>query len=164
MNTRRARILGLVLAKTPPVPTVANGPDPFESLMTSLQHAGPLIAAASRPRDRRGTTRYVAQVPIRYRWPDSSAWYEGMTANISSTGVLFALDTSDPRVIRDRPAQPGDPIELTIEVHIDPAGQSSISIHGVARYVRTIQAPGHVLLNATGVAVETWRLNPTSVD
>ena len=81
-----------------------------------------------------------------------------MTANISATGLLFALDTADPRVIRDCPAQRDDPLELAIALKATPVTPAPTSISCSARYVRAAVAPGRIILNATAVAVDAWQL------
>ena len=81
-----------------------------------------------------------------------------MTANISSTGLLFALDIADPRVIRDRPAQRDDPLELAIALETTPVTPAPTSINCSARYVRATVAPGRMILHATGVVVDAWQL------
>ncbi len=87
------------------------------------------------------------------------AWFNGMTENISATGLLFAVDYADPRIIRDRPAPPDDArLELVIELRPTPVSPWPASISCSARYVRTTGVPGRVILNAIGVNVDTWQL------
>ena len=129
----------------------------FELLLNSLKQAGSLIETPVRSGSERAP-RYVAQLPVRYRWQDDKAWFNGMTANISTTGLLFALDYADTRIIRDRPAPPDNPLRLAIEIRTTPESQLPASISCSARYVRTSVAPGRVFLNAIGVVVGTWQL------
>ena len=76
-----------------------SGPLVFQSLMKLLEQDGPLIETPTHADDRRIAVRYVVQVPLRYKWRDRPEWYSGTTANISATGVLFELDTADPRIV-----------------------------------------------------------------
>ena len=135
--------------------TEPTGAHAFEVLLQSLKQTGSSIET---PGDRRRAPRYVVQLPVRYRWTDSRQWFNGMTANISATGLLFALDYADTRIIRDRPAPPDNPLRLAIEIRTTPESQVPASISCSATYVRTTVAPGRVVLNAIGVNVDTWQL------
>ena len=138
---------------------MAPGPlaaDAFELLLNALKRTGALIETPSRPGDRRQAMRYRAKLLVRYLWRPGGEWFTGMTANISAAGLLFELDYYDPRVIRDHPAPPDDPLELTIELRTTPTPQSSAFIRCSATYVRTAVAAERVLLNAVGVAVYSW--------
>ena len=136
-------------------PTVAHA---FDVLLNSLKEAGTLIETPLRSGDKRRSARYVGRLPVRYRWQDGKRWFTGMTADISETGLLFSLDKADPRIIRDRPAQPDEPLELVIALRTTPVSQVPASISCSARHVRSIAAPGRILFNATGVVVDTWKL------
>ena len=100
--------------------------------------------------------RYVAQLPVTYRWPDGEHWFRGMTANISQSGVLFELDLSDPRVIAGD--QAGGPLDLKVSFRPTPASPSKASISCSAQCVRTIVGPGKIFLNSAVVAVDSWKL------
>ncbi len=130
----------------------------FELLLNSLRQAGSVPETPVRSDRKRRAARYVGRLPVRYRWPDGKEWFNGMTANISATGLLFALDYADPRIIRDRLALPADPLELAIDLRRTPASQLPASIGCSAKYVRTTVAPGRIALSAIGVVVDTWQL------
>ncbi len=138
--------------------TEPTGAHAFEQLLNSLRQAGSVPETPVRSDGNRRAARYVAQLPVRYRWQDDKAWFNGMTANISTTGLLFALDYADTRTIHDRPAPPDNPLRLAIEIRTTPESQLPASISCSARYVRTSVAPGRVFLNAIGVVVGTWQL------
>ena len=120
-------------AATPltPAPTSAQA---FEALLQSVQQAGDLVETPARPGDLRRSARYVAQVPVRYRWPDETAWLNGMTANISAAGLLFALDAADPRILRADYSPPADPLRLALALGTTPALPAPASISCAARY------------------------------
>ena len=145
-----------VLQPAADMTTEPTGAHAFEVLLNSLKQTRSVIEPALR--DTRRAARYVAQLPVRYRWQDDKTWFNGMTANISTTGLLFALDYADTRIIRDRPAPPDNPLRLAIEIRTTPESQLPASISCSARYVRTTVAPGRVVLNAIGVNVDTWQL------
>ena len=138
--------------------TDPTGAHALEALLASLKQTGSLIEPPLRPSDRRRAARYVGQLPVGYRWPDGEASFHGMTANISATGLLFALDSADPRIIRDRPAPPDNLLELGITLSTTPRPRLPASISCSARYIRTTVAPGHTVHSAIGVVVDTWKL------
>ena len=127
-----------------------------ELLLNSLKQTGSLIETPLRSGDKRRAARYGAQLPVRYRWTDGKAWFNGMTVNISATGLLFALDSAGSRIVRDCPAPPDDLLGLAIELRTPPPLPASISCS--ARHVRTMVAPGRVALSAIGVVVDRWQL------
>ena len=133
------------------------GAHAFEQLLNSLRQTGSVIETPLRSGDKRRAARHVAQLPVRYRWPDGKAWFNGTTANISATGLLFALDYADPRIVRDRSAPADDALELAIDLRTTPA-QLPASISCSARFVRTVVAPGRIVQSAIGVVVGTWQL------
>ena len=146
----------------PAEPTSAH---PFELLRHSLTQAGHLVETPVRSAGKRRAARYGAQLPVRYRWTDSEHWFNGMTANISATGLLFALDTANPRIFHDRRAPPDDPLKLTIELSTTPVSQLPAPIRCSARYVRTTVGPPRLARSAIGIVVDTWQLDqapPTS--
>ena len=145
-------------AKTTATTTKPTSAHAFELLLNSLEQTGSWIEAPLRPGDRRRAARYVGQLPVGYRWRDGTVWFNGITENISATGLLFALDYADPCVIRDRPAPPDDPLELAVELRTTPASQLPVSVNCSVRCVRTIVAPGRIVLGAIGVHVDTWQL------
>ena len=137
----------------------------FELLLPSLKQAGRLVETPVRSGGKPRAARYGAQLPVRYKWSDSTHWFNGMTANISSTGLLFALDTADPRKAHGLPAPPDDPLKLALELSTPPVSQLPAPISCAARYVRTAVAPGGLSPSAIGVVVDTWHLGqapPTS--
>ena len=148
----------LVLQAATAMTTKSTSAHAFQLLLNSLDQTGSVIETPLLSGDKRRAARYVAQLPVRYRWPDGTAWFNGMTANISATGLLFALDNADPRIIRARPAPPDDPLELAIALRTTPRSQLPASISCSARYVRTTGAPGQIVRNAIGVDVDTWQL------
>ena len=127
----------------------------FRLLLTSLKKHGALIAQPTSSSHHPRAARQVAQLPVRYKWPDQQHWFTGMTANISQSGVFFELDHSDPRVIVKNSFK--DPLDLAI-AFTPSAPQSSTSTQCSVRCVRTIVASGQLFLNAAAVAVDTWRL------
>ena len=130
----------------------------FEVLLQSVQHAGKLVEMPARAGELRRAARYVAQVPVRYQWPDDTVWLNGMTANISAAGLLFALDAADPHTLRADYALPVDPIRVALALGTTSVVPAPAFISAAARYVRTTVAPGRLLLNAVGVEVDTWQL------
>ena len=61
---------------------------------------------------------------MRYQWPADTAWLNGMTANISAAGLLFALDAADPRNLRADYAPPAEPLRLALALGTTPAVQA----------------------------------------
>ena len=137
--------------------TEPTGAHAFEQLLNSLRQAGSVPETPVRSDAKRRAARYVAQLPVRYRWPNGKAWFNGTAANISATGLLVALDYADQRIIRDPSAPADDALELAIELRTTPV-QLPASISCAARHVRTTVAPGRVVQSAIGVVVGTWQL------
>ena len=131
----------------------------FEALLASVKRGGGVVETPARAGDQRRSARYDVQLPVRYRWPDGSEWLDGTTANISETGLLFALDAADPRIIRDLHAAPDDPLRLALTLDTTSDSQREASISCSAKYVRTTVAPGRLLLSAIGVVVDTWQVS-----
>lgn len=102
--------------------------------------------------------RYRLRTPVRYKWADRGEWHLGTTANVSRSGVLFELDTTDPRVIQEQPARPGTSIDLRIELPPNGGGDVPQQLCGEARFVRASAVPGRWFLQASAVTVEAWRL------
>lgn len=145
-----------VLQPPADVATEPTGAQAFEVLLHSLKRARRVVEPPLP--DTRRAARYAAQLPVQYRWQEDKAWFSGMTENISSTGLLLALDYADSRISRDRPTPPDNPLRLAIEIRPTPDSQLPASISCSARHVRTTVAPGRVVLNAIGVNVDTWQL------
>ena len=72
--------------------TKSSGAHAFNLLLNSLRQSGSLIETPFHSDDKRRAARYVAQLSVRYRWPDGDNWFNGMTGNISATGLLCVLD------------------------------------------------------------------------
>ena len=130
----------------------------FELLLYSLKQAGYVPETPAHSNNQRRAARYLAQLPVRYKWPDTEEWLNGMTANISKTGLLFALDTTDRRMLRADHAPPANPLKLALALGTTPAVQGPASISCAARYVRATVAPGPLVLSAIGVNVDSWQL------
>jgi len=103
--------------------------------------------------------RYRLRTPVRYKWADRSDWHVGTTANVSRSGVLFELDTTDPRVIQEQPAHPGTSIDLRIELPPNGGGEAPPQLCCEARFVRASAVPGRWFLQASAVSVDHWRLD-----
>ena len=141
--------------------TKSSGAHAFNLLLNSLRQSGSLIETPFHSDDKRRAARYVAQLPVRYRWPDGDNWFNGLTGNISATGLLCVLDHADLRIIRDRPAPPDDPLELVLALRTTLASSLPASVSCSARYVRTVVGAERIVFNAIGVAVYTWQLGKT---
>lgn len=87
--------------------------------------------------------RYNLQLAVRFRPAGDSAWRDGTTQNVSSSGVLFRATT---------PLAANTPVELRLALPIGPAPDAFSEVICNGRIVRTV-APSPADTQ-TGIAVE----------
>jgi hypothetical protein len=87
--------------------------------------------------------RYNLQLSVRFRPAGDSAWRDGTTQNVSSSGVLFRAST---------PLAANTPVELRLALPIGPAPDAFSEVICNGRIVRTV-APSPADTQ-TGIAVE----------
>lgn len=77
--------------------------------------------------------RFAIPISMLYRESGDPHWFEGLTENISRSGVLFRAK---------RPIVPDISIEILIEIPVEVAGRDAGLTKCVARVVRTIPTGG----------------------
>jgi hypothetical protein len=87
--------------------------------------------------------RYNLQLAVRFRPAGDSAWRDGTTQNVSSSGVLLRAST---------PLASDTPVELRLALPVGPAADAFSEVICNGRIVRTV-APSSVN-RQTGIAVE----------
>ena len=81
------------------------------------------------PPERRITPRFAVQLPLRYRHGAEVQWLNGLTENISSSGVLF---------LTDRPLDLNTPVEMNLMMPPQVVGTASGRVVCFGRVVRRL--------------------------
>lgn len=95
--------------------------------------------------------RFPIQAPIRYRESGESSWSDGITINISSSGVLFWAEKS---------LQRKTPIEMQIIFPLEVTGGNPVNITCSGRVVRALSVPPPDTRNAVAAAILHFRMRP----
>ncbi|HXE89999.1 MAG TPA: ATP-binding protein [Terriglobales bacterium] len=107
-------------------------------------------AAGSAGRTGQGprATRFPLSLPLRYRRPGEPEWHEGLTENISRSGVLFrAQDVLEPKT----------PVELTVLLPAGTFGAGAVVNCG-GYIVRTVQPTAPEMLPGFAAAISDYSL------
>jgi len=100
----------------------------------------------------RGSTRakrFAIHIPIHYRRPHTSRWFEGRTENISYSGVLFRAES---------PLEPKTTIELRFELPIAILGEAPGEIVCKGAVVRVEESPLSAIPPALAVHINGYRM------
>ena len=93
-------------------------------------------------------TRFPLNLPLRYRRPGEPEWHEGLTENISRSGVLFrAHDALEPKT----------PVELTVLLPAGTFGAGAVVNCG-GFIVRTVQPTARETLPGFAAAISDYSL------
>ncbi len=104
------------------------------------------------PKETNRAERFLIRVPVFYREPHTSNWFEGRTVNISNSGVLFRGQL----VLAPKTA-----VEIRIKLPPPLRNESHAEIVCKGAVVRI--EPGHENhLPALGVAIQHYRLTRKS--
>jgi hypothetical protein len=93
--------------------------------------------------------RFAIHIPILYRKPHTSKWFEGRTENISYSGVLFRAEF---------PLQPKTTVELRFELPVAILGEAPGEIVCKGAVVRTEESPISGIPPALAVAIDGYRM------
>ena len=93
--------------------------------------------------------RFAIHIPIRYRKPHTSRWFEGKTENISYSGVLFRAEI---------PLQPRTTIELRFELPVAILGEAGGEIVCKGVVVRIEENPVSGIPPALAVSIGGYRM------
>jgi len=93
--------------------------------------------------------RFAIHIPIRYRKPHTSRWFEGRTENISYSGVLFRAEF---------PLQPKTTVELRFELPIAILGEAEGKIVCKGVVVRIEESPISAIPPALAVSIRGYRM------
>ena len=93
--------------------------------------------------------RFAIHIPILYREPQTSKWFEGRTENISYSGVLFRAEY---------PLQPKTTVELRFELPIAILGEARGEVVCKGAVVRIEESPISGIPPALAVAIEGYRM------
>jgi hypothetical protein len=93
--------------------------------------------------------RFAIRVPVRYREPRSSKWFEGKTENISNSGVLFRAEF---------PLLPKTAVEMRIELPVAVLGEAPGEIVCKGAVVRIEESPILGIPPALAVAIRGYRM------
>ena len=93
--------------------------------------------------------RFAIRVPVRYREPRSSKWFEGKTENISYSGVLFRGEF---------PLLPKTTVEMRIELPVAVLGEAPGEIVCKGAVVRIEKSPASDIPPALAVAIRGYRM------
>jgi hypothetical protein len=107
----------------------------------------PLLDQA--PKGSARAQRFAIHIPVRYRKPHTSRWFEGRTENISYSGVLFRAEF---------PLQPKTTVELRFELPIAILGEAPGEIVWKGAVVRIEESPISAITPALAVAIDGYRM------
>ena len=93
--------------------------------------------------------RFAIHIPIRYRKPHTSKWFEGMTENVSYSGVLFRAES---------PLLPETTVEMRIELPVAVLGEVPGEIVCRGAVVRIEESPISGIPSALAVAIRGYRM------
>jgi hypothetical protein len=93
--------------------------------------------------------RFAIHIPIRYRKPHTSRWFEGKTENISYSGVLFRAEI---------PLQPKTSVELRFELPVAILGEAGGEIVCKGVVVRMEENPISGISPALAVSIGGYRM------
>ena len=93
--------------------------------------------------------RFAIRIPVRYREPRSSKWFEGRTENISYSGVLFRAES---------PLLPETTVEMRIELPVAVLGEVPGEIVCRGAVVRIEESPISGIPPALAVAIRGYRM------
>lgn len=93
--------------------------------------------------------RFAICIPVRYREPRSSKWFEGRTENISYSGVLFRTEF---------PLRPKTTVEMRIELPVAVLGEAPGEIVCKGAVVRIEESPISGIPPALAVALRGYRM------
>jgi hypothetical protein len=133
--------------------------DPFSAILAS-----PAVFARPQPDQcpEHGAIRalrFAVRLPVHYRLAGTKQWSEGLTENISRSGVLFRVEAEAEgySVTSEMPDQKSR-MEILLHVSGQRAGDEGIDIRCEGQVVRTLlpEMPG--LLPGIAVAVRHYRL------
>jgi hypothetical protein len=93
--------------------------------------------------------RFAIRIPVRYREPRSSKWFDGRTENISYSGVLFRAEF---------PLLPQTTIEMRIELPAAVLGEAPGEIVCKGAVVRIEESPTSGIPPALAVAIRGYRM------
>jgi len=132
--------------------------DPFSAIVAS-----PAVFARAQPGERPPNgrlraLRFAVRLPVRYRAAGSLEWSEGLTENISRSGVFFRVEGADERDPTPWLSQ-STPMEMVLEVSGRTKDEGDLEIRCEGRVVRTMSPEMPGLLPGVGVAVRSYRLH-----
>jgi hypothetical protein len=93
--------------------------------------------------------RFAIHIPVRYRKPHTSKWFEGTTKNISYSGVLFRAEF---------PLQPKTTVELRFELPVPILGEAGGEIVCKGVVVRIEEGPISGIPPALAVSIGGYRI------
>ncbi|MGB9485291.1 MAG: PilZ domain-containing protein [Terriglobia bacterium] len=93
--------------------------------------------------------RFAIHIPIHYRKPQTSRWFEGRTENISYSGVLFRAEF---------PLQPKTTVELRFELPAAILGEAPGEVVCKGAVVRIEESPIAGIPLALAVAIDGYRM------
>jgi len=93
--------------------------------------------------------RFAVQIPVHYRKPHTSRWFEGRTENISYSGVLFRTEC---------PLQPKTALELNFELPAALLGEAPAKMVCKGVVVRVEKSPISGIPPALAVSVRCYRM------
>ena len=101
--------------------------------------------------------RFAVRLPVRYRLAGTQQWSDGLTENISRSGVLIRIEADEDRAAMDAPGPPSR-MEILLQVPSQRAGAEGLEIRCEGQVVRTVPPEMPGLLPAIAVAVRHYRL------
>lgn len=92
--------------------------------------------------------RFPVQLPLRYRLPHDTEWFEAQTENVSHTGVLFRTKCI---------LKPTTIVEVRIEVPPTNGDSTHAEVVCKCEVVRVDQTPGKKMSPALALAIRNYR-------
>jgi hypothetical protein len=93
--------------------------------------------------------RFAIHIPIRYRKPHTSRWFDGRTENISYSGVLFRAESL---------LQPNTTVELRFELPAAILGEAPGEVFCKGAVVRIEESPTSAIPPALAVHIDGYRM------
>ena len=92
--------------------------------------------------------RFDIRFPLRYRPLGQDTWWEGVTTNVSASGVLFVADVE---------LEPDTPVQMTLVLPVQVAGDATGRVFCQGRIARVVGGDAPALSLTMAATIASYR-------